>query len=103
MGEWMCVGQGEGVAEGQMVEVTVGERRVVLARLAGRLVAFSAGCPHASARLAEGTLRPGYVVCPLHAYRFDLKSGACLKPRDGPRLTLFAVEQRGQEVWVRLG
>lgn len=34
-------------------------------------------CPHASAPLCDGTVLDGKVVCSLHLWEFDLKTGAC--------------------------
>ena len=47
------------------------------------LVAFSALCPHQMGDLSGGMLGQGGIDCPLHFYRFDVRSGACLWPRDG--------------------
>lgn len=102
MSGWLRAAQGVDLREGEMVEVQVGPRRVVLALVESKLRAFAALCPHASAALVAGELRPTFVICPLHAYRFDLATGRCLKPRDGPRLRLFPVERRGDEVWVQI-
>jgi nitrite reductase/ring-hydroxylating ferredoxin subunit len=37
-------------------------------------------CPHQGASLASGTLHGGRVICPLHSWVFDLRTGRC--PRD---------------------
>jgi len=34
-------------------------------------------CPHASAPLCDGTLLEGKIICPLHLWEFDVKTGAC--------------------------
>ncbi len=102
MSQWFKVAPLPVLHEGDMIECQAGEQRVVVALVESKLRAFAAHCPHASASLAEGDLRPGYVICPLHAYRFDLKSGTCLKPRDGPRLRVYEVETRGEDIWVRV-
>lgn len=44
----------------------------------GRLYATQAGCPHRGGPLADGLVGDGSVICPLHAYRFDLSSGGSL-------------------------
>ena len=82
-----------------MREVEAGGRRLVVALNGGVAHGFDALCPHASAALADGDLRPAYVICPLHHYRYDLVTGHCLKPRDGPRLKVYTVEWRGQVLW----
>ena len=51
----------------------------------GRLFATQNRCPHREGPLAEGLIGDGQVVCPLHAHKFNLATGAggqageCLK------------------------
>jgi nitrite reductase (NADH) small subunit len=40
--------------------------------------ATQARCPHKAGLLADGIVGDGQVICPLHAYRFHLSSGAPL-------------------------
>jgi nitrite reductase/ring-hydroxylating ferredoxin subunit len=87
------------IVEGGMREVEAGGRRLVVALQDGAAYVFNALCPHASAALVEGDLRPTYVICPLHNYRYELATGRCLKPRDGPRLRVYPVEWRGDVLW----
>ncbi|SDJ96163.1 Ferredoxin subunit of nitrite reductase or a ring-hydroxylating dioxygenase [Catalinimonas alkaloidigena] len=51
-------------------------RKVCLAHTADGFYAVDDACPHQRASLSEGHLN-GYneVICPLHGYRYDLKSG----------------------------
>lgn len=41
----------------------------------GEVFATQASCPHANGPLADGFIGNGKVVCPFHAYRFDLATG----------------------------
>jgi nitrite reductase (NADH) small subunit len=41
----------------------------------GEVHAVQARCPHRGGPLADGLVGGGSVVCPLHARRFDLRSG----------------------------
>ena len=41
-------------------------------------------CPHRGGPLGAGTLENGEVVCPLHGWAFDLKTGACRSGPDRP-------------------
>ncbi len=50
---------------------------LVLVRFEGKLCALDSLCPHEGGRIGEGPLWEGrYVVCPLHLYRFDPRTGA---------------------------
>ncbi len=43
----------------------------------GGVYAVDNRCPHKGGPLADGMIADGAVVCPLHAFRFSLVSGAC--------------------------
>jgi ferredoxin-nitrite reductase len=43
----------------------------------GHLYGVQNICPHEGGQLCNGWIEGGEVVCPLHGYKFDLKTGAC--------------------------
>ena len=43
----------------------------------GQLCVIQNGCPHEGGQLAMGWIEGDEVVCPLHGYKFHLKTGAC--------------------------
>ncbi|HXG52656.1 MAG TPA: Rieske 2Fe-2S domain-containing protein [candidate division Zixibacteria bacterium] len=92
------------LAVGAMKEVDLGGRAVVIARTASRYFAFARECPHEGADLKNGgeLLEGEKLRCNNHGYCFDLNSGDCLVPQGGPPLTVLAVEERGEEVCIRL-
>ncbi len=62
--------------ERKIREVKLGDIKVCVVRIGEDFFAFEALCPHRLASLSEGTVTSfGEVVCPLHHYRFDLKTG----------------------------
>lgn len=44
----------------------------------GNVFATQAICPHKKGPLADGIIGENDVICPLHAYKFSLKSGASI-------------------------
>jgi nitrite reductase (NADH) small subunit len=44
----------------------------------GRLFATDNNCPHRNGPLADGIIGAGKLICPLHAWKFDLETGHCL-------------------------
>jgi len=44
----------------------------------GRLYATDNACPHRGGPLADGIVGAGKIICPLHAWKFELESGHCL-------------------------
>lgn len=62
------------VGEGRNFEVA-GERLAVFHTRSGQVFAVQAACPHKSGPLADGLVGGTTVVCPLHAWKFDLATG----------------------------
>jgi nitrite reductase/ring-hydroxylating ferredoxin subunit len=58
--------------------VFLGETRILLANVDGRLYATSDVCSHAFAYLSEGFLDGAVVECPLHGAQFDVTKGKVL-------------------------
>ncbi|MFN3648850.1 MAG: nitrite reductase small subunit NirD [Armatimonadota bacterium] len=57
--------------------LVLGQEIAVFRGRDGSLYATQDRCPHRGAPLSEGILGGGEVICPYHAYRFDLAGGAC--------------------------
>ena len=55
---------------------------VLVANIAGTLVATSSICPHEDVSLLDGHRVGALITCPGHAYEFDLVSGVCLHDPD---------------------
>lgn len=56
----------------------VGGHRIAIFRTrTGKVFAVENECPHRGGPLSEGMLAGEQVVCPMHAYRYDAKSGVC--------------------------
>jgi nitrite reductase/ring-hydroxylating ferredoxin subunit len=57
-------------------KVRVGDRQIALVRMREEFYAFSSSCPHRGASLIDGSINGiGEIICPLHNYRFDIKTG----------------------------
>lgn len=74
--------------EGRTFEVA-GERVAVFHTRAGDVFATQANCPHQNGPLADGLVGGRAVICPLHAWKFDLSTG---EPLGGScKLTTYPV------------
>jgi nitrite reductase [NAD(P)H] small subunit len=71
--------------------VVAGQEVAVFRTREGEVLAVQARCPHQGGPLADGLVGNGSVVCPLHAHRFDLRSGRPLG-RECPSLITYAIE-----------
>ncbi|HEU4702305.1 MAG TPA: Rieske 2Fe-2S domain-containing protein [Conexibacter sp.] len=80
--------------------VTVAGRRVAVFRTDEGHHAIDATCPHRGGPLADGLVADACVTCPLHGWRFDLRSGAALGSHPG--VAVHEVLERDGELWLRL-
>jgi nitrite reductase (NADH) small subunit len=78
------------LGEGRTCAVN-GQEVAVFRTREGEVLAVQGRCPHRGGPLADGLVGGGSVVCPLHAYRFDLRSGRPFG-RECPALTTYPVE-----------
>ncbi|QSQ16272.1 Rieske (2Fe-2S) protein [Myxococcus landrumensis] len=85
-------------ARGRAV-VRIGEVRVVLVRVDGRLHALEDTCPHRGGSLSEGDLDGHLLHCPLHAWPFDVRTGHC-PWRPEARIRIYDVSVRGDEILI---
>ena len=76
--------------EGKAFEIE-GRRVAVFRGRSGELFATQAECPHKGGPLADGIIGGGTLICPLHAYKYDLKSGQPLG-NGCPALQTYRVE-----------
>ena len=83
------------LGEGRVFEV--GDTPVAVFRTRqGELFATQAACPHREGPLADGIIGGTQIVCPLHAYRFDLATGSPMG-NDCASLRTFRVSLDGND------
>ncbi len=64
------------IPEGEGRTYAIGTERVAVFRSRdGSVFATQASCPHKGGPLADGLLGGSTLVCPLHALKFDLRTG----------------------------
>lgn len=63
------------ISPGTMMGLEVGDKRILLANVDGKLFAMDGLCSHMAGRLWEGTLEGPVVKCPKHGSRFDVRTG----------------------------
>ena len=58
--------------------VVQGQRIAVFRTRTGEVFATQAECPHRAGPLSDGLLGGSTLVCPLHGWKFDLRTGQAL-------------------------
>ncbi|WP_339697941.1 Rieske (2Fe-2S) protein [Algoriphagus aquimarinus] len=66
----------EMIPEQAIHKIHLENKEIALVRSDEFFHTFQSDCPHRGTSLIEGTLtNQGEIICPLHKYRFDIKSG----------------------------
>ena len=98
---WHRVPAADGMALGVMLACELDGKLVAVYRLEdGSFHATENVCSHAFALLTEGWLDGAEVECPLHAGRFDVRTGQALCPPVDQAVAVYAVRVEAGEVFV---
>jgi nitrite reductase (NADH) small subunit len=84
---------------GQVLEVSVEGRALCVANVDGAICVLDGTCPHEGGPLGEGTIENGRVVCPWHAYAFDVHTG---ETEEDPAVKAEIVEARVENGELRV-
>lgn len=90
------------LAPGDLVCITVGGKGILLANSDGNYYATDEMCTHEDARLCTGFVKEGYVKCPLHGSRFDLKTGKVLDDPAEEDLQIYALRIENEQIFICL-
>jgi nitrite reductase/ring-hydroxylating ferredoxin subunit len=86
------------VPPGSVLAVQAGERWYALVNLDGVLHALDNNCPHNGGPLGKGELQGQELVCPWHAWRWDVPSGRNRDPGTDWRVPRVPVRIVGDEI-----
>jgi nitrite reductase/ring-hydroxylating ferredoxin subunit len=81
------------------LSLSVAGRTVALFEVNGEPVAYDGRCRHKGGPIGEGYVRDGVVTCPLHWWRYDLRTGQLLSD-PSVRLRRYPAEVRDGIVFV---
>ncbi len=102
-GSTLRVGRYDDLPAGEALRVTTASPPVAVFRTEdGALYAIDDTCTHQDASLADGWLEGCEVECPLHASRFDLRTGAVDAPPAKVGVRTHAVTVEDGEILVTL-
>ena len=100
---WVRAAAAADVAENGVIAVRVGDRDIALYHLpGGEYRATDNICSHEFAELSDGWLEDGEIECPLHAARFDVRTGKALCAPADKDIAVFEVRVEGADLLVRL-
>jgi nitrite reductase (NADH) small subunit/3-phenylpropionate/trans-cinnamate dioxygenase ferredoxin subunit len=87
------------VGEGQARVVEVDGRSIAVFNVAGQFYAIDNVCPHRGGPLGEGDVEGKIVVCPWHAWRWDVTTGANAN-NPAVRVACYPVTVEGGDIFV---
>ena len=99
---WVRAANRGDLAEGEPLGVEIAGRSIALYDIDGKLFATDNICTHAYARLSDGWLDGDLIECPLHAARFDVRTGKVLDPPATEDLKTYQVRVVDGEIQVKL-
>lgn len=90
----------EHLQPGEMMSVTTGGLCILVANVAGELLAIDDNCSHEDAPLSLGALENDRVRCPLHGSRFCLRTGKPLEEPANEPVVAYAVSREGSKIFA---
>jgi nitrite reductase (NADH) small subunit len=73
---WIRITECENIPLREGRVVRIGDQEIAVFNLGDRFFAVENRCPHRGGPLADGIVSGNTVVCPLHAWKFNLETGA---------------------------
>jgi nitrite reductase/ring-hydroxylating ferredoxin subunit len=101
--DWITVAARSSLGEGDMLAATAGKQEIALYNVDGDIYATDNVCTHAFAMLTDGWLDGDVIECPLHAGRFEVKTGKGLGPPIPCDVKSYKVRVVGDTVQIDLG
>ncbi len=99
--KWVRVASASEFEEGDVVAYDVEGEEIAIYRLEdGSFHATHNICTHEYACLSDGWLEDGVIECPLHAGRFDVRTGKGLGPPIEEDLRVFPLKLEGDDILI---
>lgn len=87
------------IPEGRGLRVKVDDKHIALFKISGEIYAINAVCPHAGAFLDSGFIEDFNIICPLHGWDFDVRTG--ISPSYGVKTTCYPLEVKDGAVFLK--
>ena len=88
------------VPQGSTHPIDVGDLKLMIVNVDGKLYAVGRICTHETADLSTGFVMGSVVTCPLHLSRFDVRTGEVQNPPATEHLPVYELKVEGENVYV---
>jgi 3-phenylpropionate/trans-cinnamate dioxygenase ferredoxin component len=102
MTEFIKVAAQDELEEGGLLAVEVDGEPICLAKVDGRVYAFTDNCTHISGPLNEGDLEGCVLTCPWHGAQFDVRTGKVLRGPARQDITTYPVKIEDESILISL-
>ena len=99
---WVKVADRGDLGEVDVIGIVIAGREIAIYDLDGAVFATDNICTHAYAKLSDGWPDKGEIECPLHAGRFDIKTGKATSPPCVAGVKTYPARIEGDELQVKL-
>ena len=101
-GRWIKIARTDAIEEDDMIAVEVEGKPIAVYHVGGAFHATANVCTHAYALLTDGFLDECTVECPIHAGRFDIRTGKALGPPVKVDLKVYPLKVEGDDILIAL-
>jgi nitrite reductase (NADH) small subunit len=100
---WTRITTADSIPAQEGRSVSVGGTELAIFNLGDHFAAIENQCPHKGGPLADGIVSDTVVVCPLHGWRFDLKTGLAVRASLPACVTIFPTRVEDGIILVDVG
>ena len=86
---------------GEMAELNVAGRMIIMVKINEDYFALDSSCPHAQAPLVDGELTDGVIVSPYHGWQYNVVDGSCLN-HDALSVKTYETVVKSEAVCVKV-
>ena len=97
---WHTISPASRIHVGQVLPFIVAGRLLAVGRTASGYFAVDGICPHAGGSLGEGEIDKECLICPIHGFAYDVRSGRGVD--DDGHVRVHRVELEGDVLKVEL-
>lgn len=83
----------------EILRIKIQNKFICLIKHQEKIYAVSSKCPHASADISQGWCDKGFIVCPVHRYRYNLENGRGANDQ-GDYLKIYPIEIRDNGIFI---
>ena len=100
MSDKTFVAETDELPPGSRKVVKLGDVDVAILNVEGKFYAIKDSCPHLGEPLSMGALDGMTLACPGHGWKFDIKTGRCVKGDEDISLRTFDTMVEGDRLYV---